>query len=294
VTISLGLLGVGIAILWASALVSSATRNWLFLSFLGLASIVAIGGATYGGTIGTIVEVGVLAIAIAAVLWPARFRLSSLTHADTVADDMLRSLDQTLDNQGGPRDASPYVSALNAEPFASPSGPWANVGSLYRLILARSGETDPETRVAGATPIWAYRQAGRDYRRAALSRRVIGSRSGPSPWDEDVLLRCFSEQLDRIIPKVALANEPVVPQGGWNLAARRLVDEVRDKRLRHPTSIEMRRLLADAMSAELTLALGDRSRSAIDRGNAAAAALKERWPALAAAAAVTAERSSAG
>jgi hypothetical protein len=113
---------------------------------------------------------------------------------------------------------------------------------------------------------------------------VIGRRQLPTRWDEDVLLRCFSEEFDRVIPIAALAEEPITPQGEWDLAAYKLIRDLARTRLLDPDSSEMQRLLVEYMTAKLAIALGDRSPSALERGKAAATAATAKWPALDAAA----------
>ncbi len=280
--VSVGLLA--IAALWAFAVISSESRNWRFLSFLGIASVLAIGGLATSGLIGRLVELVVLGVATAAFYRPARFGLSSVTPVDREAHVVLDSLSRALDHGADSRELLRLREALESEPFASPSGPWAEVGRLFSMVVARSLEHETVIRKPGRTPIWAYRQAGRDYWAAALERRVLGRHGSPTAWDEDVLLRAYSESLDRIIPAGAVADKPLPRERGWDEDARRLVDEVRCKHLRHPISAAMQHLLVDAMDAHIALAIGDRTRATIDRGNAAAAALTREWPALAEAA----------
>jgi hypothetical protein len=84
-----------------------------------------------------------LGLVSAAIGWPGRLRLGALTRSDTRADALLRSVDHGLDHDEV-RDLGRFVLALNAEPVSSPLSAWAAPGRLYRLVLARWGEADPD------------------------------------------------------------------------------------------------------------------------------------------------------
>jgi hypothetical protein len=63
-------------------------------------------------------------------------------------------------------------------------------------------------------------------------------------------------------------------------AAQELIDDLVSTRLLYPSSLDMRRLLVDAMAAKLALAVSDRSPAAVQRNKAAAAAVTAHWPVL--------------
>lgn len=272
---SLAIVGVATAILWTSALVSPATRNWRFVAFLAATSIVVMGAAALGGLIGRIVEVGVFAIALAAFVWPARFRLSSLDSEDSKADQTLRRLALALDGSAPEVDALTFLTSLHAPPFTTPGSPWRAVGRCYRMILARLGDPDAG-RSPERTPLGAFRRAGRHYWQLALDRRVIGRPHDPSAWDEDVLLHCCLDEFDRLFPPGSSLDR-FKGRDGWDLEARQLTDEIAGLPLRHSLPRANRRVLHDAMEATLAVALGDRSDAAVDRLRTTAAAIHQQW-----------------
>lgn len=277
-TLSVPLLGSGIAMLWLGVLASTRTRNWRFVGLLAAVSIIAINLAFLGGTVGRVAAIVILALPVAALIWPVRFHLSSLTDEDLAADQILRSLEQTLDDSQGRVRVPP---ALATEPFANGTESWKNAGRLYRLYLARLAEPESTQLRPGTTVIWGYRRAARHYWEAALRQRVIGRHPRPSEWDEDVLLRCLSEEFDRSLPGDALGIQPIVSSGSWRQEAERLLNEIGSARFRYPRSVHRQRLLVEARRTTLALALGDRSEGAIDKANAAASAVGAWWSALA-------------
>lgn len=274
-TISVALGGVAMAILWAMALVPSATRNWRFLVFLAVASVIVIGAAALGGLIGRVVEVGTFATALVALAWPARVGLGSLDPVDGEADATLRRLALALDGPAPEVHALAFLATLHAPPFTTPGGSWEAAGRCYRVILARLGDPDAG-RSPDRTPLGAFRRAGRHYWQLALDRRVIGRPHDPSAWDEDVLLRCFLDEFDRLFPQGS-SLDPFEGRPGWDLEARHLIDEVAGLRLRHSLPSANRRLLRDAMEATITVALGDHSDAAVDRMRTTSAAIHQQW-----------------
>ena len=277
-TVSLALGGVGMALLWTTALVSRASRNWPFLVALAAASIIAIGAATVGGRTGRVVEVGVVVTACVAAVWPARFGLSSLDSVDREADATLRRLEPVFDPEAPDVRALAFLAALHAPPFTTPGSPWSTVGRCYRVILARLGDPDAG-RSPDQTPLGAFRRAGRHYWQLALDRRVIGRPREPSAWDEDVLLRCCLDEFERLIPPGSSLEPQFDGREGWDLEARQRIDELVGLRLRHALPLANRRLLRDGMEATLAVALGDLSDTAVDRIRTTSAAIYQQWQA---------------
>jgi len=277
VTPSFALGGVAMAILWASALVSSPSRNRRFLLFLAAASVIVIGGAVLGGLVGRLVEVGVFAIALVALVWPDRFRLSSLDSEDRSADATLRRLGLALDGAAPELHAQTFLTALYAPPFTTPGSPWRTVGRCYRVVLARLGDADTG-RSPDLTPLAVFRRAGRHFWQLALDRRVIGRRHEPGAWDEDVLLRCYLDEFDRFVPPGS-SLDPFVGRDGWDIEARQRIDEIAGLPLRHRLPMANCRLLRDAIEATLAVALGDHSDVAVDRLRTTSAAIPQQWQA---------------
>jgi len=276
------LLLLGLVILWSLALASRKHRNLRFLSFLALATVIILGAASTDQPLAKVLVLLILAIVLVALLWPARLQLSSMTPTDSRADEVLRALSLALDDSKASHLAPRFGPSLEQEPFRTPPGQWADAGRLFRMVLARIDMPGSPSEFSATTPTSAYRSAARDYWRAALQRRVIGRHPFPSAWDEDVLLRCIPEEFDRVVPSAALAPEPLVPIGDRSDAAQRMVDEVKSMRMRHPASTEMHRLIVESLTTKLDLARGDRSRSTIERANAAAEAVNDFWPVFAA------------
>jgi hypothetical protein len=263
------------AILWVGALVSPASRNRRFLAFLLLGSFIVVGAARSDGTIGRIVEVGVSLLALVAFVAPRRFGLGSLDAIDDAADATLRQLAIALDGAAPDVQAPTFLTALHAPPFTTPGNPWRTVGRCYRVILNRLG--DPDAGMSqDRTPLGVFRRAGRHYWKLALDRRVIGRPHQPSAWDEDVLLRCFLDEFDRLLPPGS-SLAPFVGHDGWDLEAGQRIDEVEDLRLQHSMAMANRRLLVDVMGARLAVALGDLSDAAVDRMRSATVAKHLSW-----------------
>ncbi len=196
---------------------------------------------------------------------------------DREADTTLRRLAIALDSHVPQVDALIFLTALHGPPFTTPGSPWRTVGRCYRVVLARLGDPDAGSSPE-RTPLGAYRRAGQHYWRLALDRRVIGRPRAPSAWDEDVLLRCFLDEFDRLLPRGSSLT-PFAGHEGWDAEARRRVDELRVVRLLHPMPIANRRLLVEEMEARLAVAIGDLSEPAVERMQSSATARNQGWQA---------------
>lgn len=279
-TVSSDLRLLGLAILWVGALATPRTRTWPYLAFLAIVSLVTAGATTFGGHLGGWIASGVVALALLVWIWPTRLGLASFSRADIEADKAFRRLEQELDRPDGARRAPDLIPTLDRWTLGTPRDAWAIAARLYRHHLVR---------LAGLTaidrpkePAIAFRNAGHDYWVIASWRRVIGRRRVPAVWDEDVVLHCFAADVEDLIPRAAVRGDPVDPATVRTTEAARLIDDLRACPLVHPIAIEVRELLAIALTADLELATGDHSPEAIDRQREATAALDARWRELAA------------
>lgn len=267
-----------IATFWVIALVRPETRNVRFVVILGLLSVAVLWGAPTRGTVALVVELTAGAVLAIVLVWPDRFRIASLTPADKEADATLRRLAAALDGAAPELRAQAFLTTLHAPPFTTPDSPWRPVGRCYRVILARLGDPDGGTS-PDRTPLESFRGAGRHYWQLALDRRVLGRRHQPSAWGEDVLLRCYMDEFDRLIPPGSSMEPQFEGQEGWDLEVQERINEIAGLPLRHPLPLANRGLLLEQMEASLAVALGDHSNRAVQRMQTSAEAVPQLWQA---------------
>jgi hypothetical protein len=268
-------------ILWVSAIALTRTRTWRFVGFLVLISVLVAIAPALDDASGRVVAAGAAAFAAWALVSPWRFGLGSLTASELKAHEAFTNLEQAVDDPGGPRRAIDLVPALDALANAAPTDSWAIAARLFRRYLARL--TEPRFAAKTEPPAMAFRNAGHAYWVIASWHRVIGGRRSPVTWDEDVLLRCLSEQFEDLISTEQLTGDPIDPAGSTASRAARVIDDTRACHLVHSVSMEARDQLVASMEADLGMAQGDRSPDAIDRQRLATEAVGRAWRRLTAA-----------
>jgi hypothetical protein len=224
-------------------------------------------------------QIALLIVVSGAVAWPDRLGLLGLTGDELEADARLRRASAWLQREH--RDlslADELTSALAPGNFSTVDGQWSVAAGLFRhSLLRRTG-----TAVSTTTPVTAYERAARHFWVAAHEQKLIGRRYRPSLWDEDMALRCASEEFHRLIPHEAVVERPLIPLGGWDDDAEGVIAELRSLPLRHSAANDVREALVAAMSDELALARGDRSPEALAQQKQSAERATETWSALAA------------
>ncbi|MGH9422289.1 MAG: hypothetical protein ACRD3J_20090 [Thermoanaerobaculia bacterium] len=264
-------------VIWALAVAWPRTRNRRFMVVLTILTGILIVVALASDLAGVLVPL-VAAVMAVLLIWPEWLGLGSLDSIDRFADMSLRRLSTLLDGPDPASTTLAFLTTLHAPPFTSAGSPWRDVGRFYRVILARV--TDPDGGDApGRTPIGAFRKAGRHFWGLALDRRVIGRRHSPSAWDEDVLLRCYLDEFDRLIPPGSSLDEGFDGWEGWSVEAEQRIDDVSSIVLRHDMPEANRRLVLDLMESRLGVARGDRTPSAVQRMQVASRSLYSRWQA---------------
>lgn len=281
VTISMALAILGMGTLWGSAIALTRTRTWRFVGFLVVISVIVAIAPAVNDTAGRVVAAGAAAFAAWALVSPWRFGLGSLTASERKAHEAFTDLELAVDDRGDPQRAIDFVPVLDVLANAAPTDPWVISARLYRRYLARL--TEPRFAAKTEPPAVAFRNAGHAYWVIATWRRVIGGRRSPVTWDEDVLLRCLSEQFEDLISTEQLTHDPIDPAGSTASRAARVIQDTRACHLVHSVSIEARDQLVTSMEADLEMAQGDRSPSAIDRQRLATEAVGLAWRRLTAA-----------
>jgi len=221
----------------------------------------------------------VLAVAMGLVLgWPGRLSLLHLRRAEAEADRLFRRVSAWLRTpQANADEAVALAASLAPGAFPVDGGEWAVAAALFRRSLLRRITVDPST----LTPAAAYERAARSFWRAGFDRGLLGRRSQPDAWDEGVVLRAYYEEYRRLIPRQALVERPMIPLGGWDDAAERVVMSLADIPLADPVARRTRDAMAVLMTDELAFARGDRSEEALARLDASAASVTEAWAAMA-------------
>jgi hypothetical protein len=220
-----------------------------------------------------------LVIAVGVViLWPERLGLLSMSGHEADADRLFRRVSPWLrernpDAAGG----IALAASLSSPALPTTDGEWAVAATLFRRSLLRRAAATPSSY----TPATAYERAARSFWRAGLERHLLGRRFSPDVWDEGVALRCYHDEFESLIPREALVERPLIPLGGWDDDAERVVDAIRGIPLRIQTARSTREALLAAMTDELAVARGDRSAEALARQRASAEFMNRQWAALA-------------
>jgi hypothetical protein len=256
---------------WVVAVTGTRTRNVRFLAGLSAWSVawVLIGALSW--QFAWILRSTLVAVAAYALVRPADLGLGSLTRAESTFDKRLHTASGLLDTfEYGAANAE-LAHLADDVPLTDPY--WRVTIRLFLRYAARRGSNT----VASLTPSTAMREAARGYWRAALWKRVLGTRQSPSTLDEEVALRCYHETFSDLIPRAALTDHPVVPMGAWFSEAERLIDELAVIRMEHAVTELARVSLTEAMYADLVIARGERSDGAIREQAAAAEQMREMW-----------------
>jgi hypothetical protein len=219
----------------------------------------------------------VIAVAVA-ILWPERVGLLSIHGHEADADSLFRRVSSWLRERSTDAAAGMALAAsLSSRTLAMSEGEWAVAATLFRRsLLRRAGAT-----ASTLTPATAYERAARSFWRAGYERHLLGRRFSPDVWDEGMALRCYHEEFQSLIPREALVERPLIPLGGWDDEAERVVDALRGIPLSTPIARSKRDAQAAAMTDVLAIARGDRSPEALARQRASAEFMTEQWAALA-------------
>jgi hypothetical protein len=207
-----------------------------------------------------------------AFFWQERFGFFTVGGPEAEADRLFRRVSPWLREKAGDSEAAlALASSLAPGTFPVTGGEWAVAAELFRQSLLRRAGVVAST----LTPVMAFDAAARSFWRAGLERGLIGRRHRPSAWDEGAALRCYSEEFRALIPRQALEERPLIPLGGWDIEAERVVDALSAIPLN--AAAPTRDAMVATMRDTLALARGDRSEEAFIRRRASAEQLEAAW-----------------
>ncbi|HEX9044925.1 MAG TPA: hypothetical protein VF802_07870 [Candidatus Limnocylindrales bacterium] len=267
-----------VAVVWLVALALPSSRNLRFLVALGVWSLLAISTGAVPGAQGQLALAALLFGVAYALLAPTGLGIDSMSPAERKADSALRNAFRVLSGSSVRRGIEEV--AVGLKPSNMPDDTWRSATRLLRRsAIERLGLSSRPS----STPPSAFLEAGVRVWRSVAWRRVLWGRpKPPSAWDEDVLLRCYQADFDDVIPSAGLVPNRIIHLDEWERTADDLITELLSLELHDDVARRAQATLAEAMSATVAVARGDRSSEAISRQASAAAQLSRAWEELAA------------
>lgn len=266
-----------LALAWIAALLFPSSRNRRFIVALALWTVLMSAASQAPPNVRPLLAALLIAICAYAIARPSDFVIGSLTHAEERADDMLRRVWVSLQSADGP----PAIAKVDGQtdPRWFPPGDWRLAARLVHCAVATlSGQ-----RQTSSIPASTFVDAGVAYWNRAHWHRILWGRPrGPSPYQEEVLLRCYQEEFNDLMSFPSLGEGATTATGAWTEEAETLIAELRAASIRDTAVRDTRAALLGAMTAHLAVAHGDRSAVALDRRRESQETLAIAWTRLAA------------
>ena len=232
-------------------------RNRRVLVTIGVGTVLyygayALPGATW------LVQSALTVALLVALLWPQHVGLMSPRDSDANAR-FEKAFGALRAVPTDPAAARRIQASLARGSFPIDDGDWAVAATLLRRALQhRIDGEGMEYSAAGS-----FTAAAREYWWGAVRDHLFTRHPDVDAWDESRAIQGYLEEFMELVPRQAFEEIPLVPVGDWPDRTSLMIGELSRMPARTPQGREIRDAATAYLTAELAIALGDRTLEAM-------------------------------